>query len=152
MPAQVPHHRNSDTPSLPAWRSPSDVSPVEVIDASLGPLSELAARVGLSIEYAAALVAARARSHTAAGGAAGDMAPRGLISDLVGELKESVPEAVSDAIDWGKSQISYYKCVAKCIFKYKAVSSVWAFGSGRNIAALLLCLPPTSHPAAATVT
>lgn len=99
---------------------PSDVSPVELIDASLGPLSELAARAGLSIEDAAALVAARARSHTTAGGAASDMAPRGLISDLVGDLKESVPEAVSDAIDWGKSQISYYKCVAKCIFKYKA--------------------------------
>lgn len=134
MPAQVPHHRNSDTPSLPAWRSPSDVSPVELIDASLGPLSELAARAGLSIEDAAALVAARARSHTTAGGAASDMAPRGLISDLVGDLKESVPEAVSDAIDWGKSQISYYKCVAKCIFKYKAVS----FYSGHSVLVAIL--------------
>ncbi len=122
--------------------SPSDITPVELIDASLGPLSELAARTGLSLQDAATLVAARAATvHSTAGGAADGMATRGL-GDLIG----AVPDAVSDVIDWGRWQLSYYKCIAKCIVGYKPVSKpccgLWAvhvhgYGSlsGRHAAA-----------------
>ncbi|KAI7845316.1 hypothetical protein COHA_001158 [Chlorella ohadii] len=98
---------------------PTDITPVELIDASLGPLSELAARTGLSLQDAATLVAARAATvHSTAGGAADGMATRGL-GDLIG----AVPDAVSDVIDWGRWQLSYYKCIAKCIVGYKPSSS-----------------------------